>query len=250
MLSAVRVGFLLSIALAASPAWADDLQRIEQRETSIVIPGQYQISVPASLPAGATLGLVVAIHGYQGSRNDFGDLDRRMGAKEYITVYPRGLIELYDDQGRASYCWAKESGMDIMLSLTEKFLNRVVAEVCQEYPIDPAKICIAGFSQGAAVAMYFALCQPGLIHRTACLSGGLSPDDNLLRALDPMPDRFFFFGWGNRDHPGVIEQARTLREAVQNRDWSNFSFREYEGQHELTSKELEDVCRFLSDVPE
>lgn len=123
---------------------------------TITVDGQqrsYRLFVPASLPA-KKLPLILALHPLGGSPASFeADSDFDDGAADTGTLvaYPAGLAHSWN----AGTCCGQAHirGVDDVA-----FLDAVIADIEAHYPVDPQRIAIGGFSNGAMMS-YRYLCQ-------------------------------------------------------------------------------------------
>ena len=169
------------VALAAPAAWfatsaQPDAVRVvsstDGRVTSVVSfpyggkTRSYRLFVPAA-PHGTRRALLVALHPLGGSAAKFervSGLDRRAAAAGAIVVYPDGLGHSWDAGTCCGY--AVRHHIDDV-----RFLVHVVADVSRRLPVDPSRIALAGFSNGALMS-YRLLCErPDLFHVAAVVAG-------------------------------------------------------------------------------
>ena len=114
---------------------------------------RYRIFVPphATTPRR---GLLLVLHQLGGSAARFelqSGLDRRAAAANAVVVYPDGLGHSWDAGTCCAY--AVRHHVDDV-----RFLTRVIADVERRVPIDPARIAVTGFSNGALMS-YRLLCE-------------------------------------------------------------------------------------------
>ncbi|ACO46707.1 alpha/beta fold hydrolase [Deinococcus deserti] len=124
-----------------------------------------------------------------------------------------------------------------------EFLPRLV----RQHGIDPEKVFVLGFSQGAIIGASVALSRPDLVAGLVMLSGRILPEARPhfqpRDGLDHLP---VFVGHGVADsklgiHHGRASQALLAELGVQ------LTCREYDMGHEISPQELDDVNAWLSD---
>lgn len=129
----------------------------------------YRLFVPASLPAGRTVPLVVVLHGLGASPTAtanltrFDDLAERYG---FVAAYPEGLGKSWN----AGTC----CGSSVVSRVDDVgFLARVVSDVSLAVRVDRARVYAAGFSNGGMMAMRAACERPDLFAAVASVAGTL-----------------------------------------------------------------------------
>lgn len=154
--------FLALLLLAAVPCFAmggPTLTLAAPSET----PGRSPLRIyePKNISAGERLPLVVLLHGYTGSAAQidfyFG-LSREVDARRFILAVPEGLMNI---QGQR-YWNASDGCCDFEhrgINDVEYVLN-FIKGLRARYPIDEARIYLAGHSNGGFLAHRLA-CEPG-----------------------------------------------------------------------------------------
>ncbi len=168
------------------------------------------------------------------------DLDPRL-----FTVSARAPVEMW-----GGYHWympgemgRDQPGFERALGLVQAF----VAELPGIYPIDPAKLVVAGFSQGAVLACALALSRPGLMAATAMLSGCLPAHRGFSVEEKPIAGHRIFVGHGTQD-PGMrIEMGREARDYLASAG-ASVDYHEYPMGHQVSLDELHDLRRWLQGV--
>jgi len=126
----------------------------------------YRLFVPTA-KTGARRALLLALHPLGGSAAKFersSGLDRRAAAAGAVVVYPDGLGHSWDAGTCCGYA-ARHHVDDV------RFLVHVVADVSRRLPIDPSRIAVTGFSNGALMS-YRLMCErPDLFHVAAVVAG-------------------------------------------------------------------------------
>lgn len=137
---------------------------------SIVVGGvtrTYVMHVPAKL--GSSVPLLLSFHGHFGTGagqarlTNFGGLSDRYG---FIVVYPDGINRGWND-GREG----KQGVDDIGL------VKALITDFSRRYPIDPKRIYVNGFSNGAMFSQYVGCKLAHQIAAIAAVSGYMPTED-------------------------------------------------------------------------
>ncbi len=150
---------------------------------TLTVDGQertYRLHVPDGLPAGEEVPLIIALHGGLGSGEQFArssDLDTLADVEGIITVFPDGLSRRAEGGGRTwngGYCcgFAQASDVDDVA-----FIEAVVGQVSDEYPVDPARVGAMGHSNGAIMAYRLACEASSTFAAVVAVAGSLGVDD-------------------------------------------------------------------------
>jgi polyhydroxybutyrate depolymerase len=126
----------------------------------------YRLFVPPQV-AGTRHPLLVALHPLYGTALKFeqmSGLDERAAAAGAVVVYPEGLGHSWDAGTCCSY--AVRHHVDDV-----QFVTRVVADVQRRLPIDPARIAVTGFSNGALMSYRLACERSDLFHVVVAVAG-------------------------------------------------------------------------------
>jgi predicted esterase len=120
-------------------------QRLKQRAALTAKPG-LMVLTPRNFSSKEKYPMIIALHPRIGHPGDF--------AGEWVSVRNRGfvLVVPHSSQPISSeeFCWDKPDR-------SERDVAWAYKQVQDKYKIDPDKVIVAGFSQGAALAMYLTL---------------------------------------------------------------------------------------------
>jgi phospholipase/carboxylesterase len=175
------------------------------RDGQLAVPGRYTPAEP--------LPLVLTLHGATMSG---ADMVRRLGP----LADQAGVILVAPDSREFTWDGIRgDFGPDIPV------LERALESVWSRYAVDPRRISVAGFSDGATYALALGLANGGLFPRVAAFSPGF---------LIPVPRAGrprFFVSHGRQDEILPIDRCgrpvvRALRQAGYQVD-----FREFDGGH-------------------
>jgi predicted esterase len=130
------------------------------------------------------------------------------------------------------------------------FLNRSLERVFQTVAIDPARICVGGFSDGASYALGLGLLNTDLFTGVAAFSPGFVPGDaagqiDLLASTKPR----FFISHGTRDHILPIDRCgRRIAKGLESQGY-DVTFREFDGDHEIPADIAREGMKWVSTKP-
>ena len=168
-------------ALAAPAAWLatsaqpDSVQVVSDtsaRDARLVtmnvggVARHYRMFVPSG-PLAARRALLLVLHPLGGSAARFerqSGLDRRAQAAGAVVAYADGLGHSWDAGTCCGY--AVRHHVDDV-----RFLVRVVADIERRVPIDPARIAVTGFSNGALMSYRLACERPDLFGVAVAVAG-------------------------------------------------------------------------------
>ena len=173
------------------------------------------LRVPKGYDPGRPAPLVVMLHGAGGD--------------------PRGALELLDGGGfeaalvlaPASRGWTWDIVLDEEVGPDVAFLDRALAHVFERYAIDPARVAIAGFSDGASYALTLAVANGSLFRRTLAFSPGfVAPPSAEGRTR-------IWMSHGKRDRVLPIDRcSRQLAPRLRSVGF-DVSYREFDGGHSI-----------------
>jgi poly(3-hydroxybutyrate) depolymerase len=125
--------------------------------------------IPASYNGSHPVPLVLALHGYNNSGDQFAVASGWMPVSDaggFIVVFPNGGGTVDKNFGWQAFAFAGEAPDDA------GFLLALIDEMKQDYPIDATRVYMTGFSNGGGMASTFALMHPGVLAGVAPVSGG------------------------------------------------------------------------------
>lgn len=143
-----------AVCLGKSPMAAGD------KDFKITTSGEmreYRVHVPPGYDAQNEVAIVIALHGYTEKIGDFMDITHFTEAVDkrgMIVVFPKGKAPLGVPGWNAGSCCgtAQSQGTPDV-----QFIRDMVAQIEQDYCIDPKRIFVSGFSNGGMLS-----------HRLAC----------------------------------------------------------------------------------
>lgn len=176
----------------------------------------------------APLPLLVFLHG--ATQNGAGMLRRIGPVAEQLGV----AVLAPDSRGRTWDGIRDTFGDDVV------FLNRALELVFSKLPIDPARIAIGGFSDGASYGLSLGLANGSLFpHVVAC-----SPGFIIQAPADAKPRVFVSHGTADQILP-IDQCSRVIVPRLRNLGYQ-VTYREFEGRHELPPAVAEEALRWIS----
>ena len=168
-----------------------------------------------SAPAGGRVPLLVFLHG--ATQSGAGML-RRIGP----AADRAGVAVLAPDSRGTTWDAIREGfGVDIA------FLNRALEHVFGRLAVDPARVAIGGFSDGASYAISLGLANGDLFPRIAAFSPGF------VMSTEPHGRPHVFVSHGTADQILPIAQcSRVIVPRLRTLGY-DVTFREFEGRHEI-----------------
>jgi phospholipase/carboxylesterase len=182
------------------------------------------------LPKSATnapLPLLVFLHGATQSADDmFWYLDSAPDETGVAILAPNARDTTWD-------AISDGFGQDV------QFLNKAMERVFQMVAVDPARVAIGGFSDGATYAISLGLINGDLFNRVAAFSPGFVIDG----ASQGKPS--FFVSHGTRDQILPIDRCgRRIAADLKSRGYQ-VTFREFDGRHEIPKDVMLEGLRWL-----
>lgn len=178
--------------------------------------------------SGEPLPLFVLLHGAGGSGD--GLLRRIASAADEA-----GVAVLAPDSRDSTWDAIRESfGPDVA------FVDRALARVFETVAVDPARISVGGFSDGATYALALGLINGDLFRRVVAFSPGFVIDGT--RHGAPR----FFISHGKADRILPIDRcSRVIVPQLQRRGY-DVTFKEFEGGHQVPADIASDAMRWVA----
>jgi phospholipase/carboxylesterase len=185
------------------------------------------VQVPTTVTDGK-LPLLIFLHG--ATQNGAGML-RRIGP----AADQAGVLLVAPDSRDATWDAIRGAfGADV------DFLNRTLEHVFAHALIDPARIALGGFSDGASYALSLGLANGDLFPRVLACSPGF------VISAPPRGRPRFFISHGTSDPILPIDQCSRVIVARLRSMGYDVTFREFDGRHELPPDVATDAMRWMS----
>jgi phospholipase/carboxylesterase len=183
------------------------------RQLDFIAPRSPVLFVPSGLPADRPVPLVVLLHGAgSGARAILPLMQVVAEARKFILLAP-------ESEGRTWDLILDRPGPDV------ERLDRALEAAFRAYPIEPDRIAIAGFSDGASYALSLGLANGSLFTDILAFSPGFMAPPS----LSGRPRIFISHG----THDEVLPIERCSRQIVAKLGGANYplTYREFVGAH-------------------
>lgn len=152
---------------STTTAAAADVDIVDHSVQAGIIRREYLVVSPKRVEPGTRLPVVMALHGLGQDRNAMLNAADWRGAVErdrFIAVFPQGFANSWN----MGSCCPPAS----LLAIDDQaFLDQVVGELTARPDVDPQRLYLSGFSNGAMMA-YSAVCaRPGVYAALGTISG-------------------------------------------------------------------------------
>ncbi len=185
------------------------------------------VQVPATLPTGP-VPLLLLLHGatQTGARL----LPRISAAAEQA-----GVVVVAPDSRATTWDAIRGEFSDDVV-----YLNRVLEHVFTRLAVDPARLAIGGFSDGASYALSLGLANGDLFPRVLAFSPGF------IIGTPPQGRPRFYLSHGTADQILPIDRcSRVIVPQLRSRGY-DVTFREFAGRHELPPEIATDGLRWMT----
>ena len=183
-----------------------------------------------SAPVAGKVPLLVFLHG---ATQSGAGMMRRVGP----AADRAGVAVLAPDSRGTTWDAIREGfGDDVV------FLNRALEHVFRRLDVDPARVAIGGFSDGASYAISLGLANGDLFPRVAAFSPGF------VISAEPHGRPRFFVSHGTSDQILPIDQCSRVIVPKLRSMGLDVTFREFEGRHEMPPDIAADGLRWVAAV--
>jgi len=200
---------------------------------------------PPTSPRAASHPTVIMLHGRGADENDLLGLapylDDRLLILSVRAPYPfqyGGGFAWYDmEQVGTPEPTMFKSSYDKLIT----FVNDAV----QQYPVDPERLFLFGFSMGTVMSYALALSRPALFRGVAANSGYVPEGTHLTYLWDQLSGVGFSITHGIHDPVIPVAFARRARDLFA-RSNAQVTYKEYPMGHQISEESLNDVARWLT----
>jgi phospholipase/carboxylesterase len=180
------------------------------------------------------------VHGWLGNEKVMGIFAQAL-PPGVVVVSPRAPLEVGDD----SYGWYEhlEDSEGFRAGLTT--LRAFVTALSAAYPVDPRRIWLMGFSQGAAMSLALLLSDPHLVAGVAALAGFVPEFAQPWAAPGKLAGKPVLIVHGREDETVSVEQAETGRDLLASAG-AQVAYHDYDVGHKLNAQGLRDLETWLA----
>lgn len=212
--------------------------------------------------------LIVMLHGLSGDENVMWIFDHAL-PRDATVIAPRALYA----SSLGGYSWARsvvrgnrERGAlergdldDVDFQAALEVLPRFLAEVSALYPIDPQRVILMGFSQGAALSYAYSLRHPESLRGVIALAGFMphpstAPPHGSTHALPAERGRArrnalprYLILHGTHDEAVPIDRARAARSVLESRG-ANVEYHEHRVGHKVSAQGMKEIARWITET--
>ena len=166
----------------SDPALAQGGTEVE-RQIAIPMTGLFDVHLPENPPPRRGHPVLVALHGYGGTKESMLALAQRMCGDRLAIASLQGPHQHTQPRRgsrevRIAFGWGTMHNSQQNQAVHHEFVRRVIRNMSGHHPIDRKKIFLLGFSQSVALNCRFAFTFPDTIRGLIGVCGGIPGDWN------------------------------------------------------------------------
>jgi phospholipase/carboxylesterase len=182
------------------------------------------------------------LHGLGGDENVMWIFDHAL-PREATVIAPRALYA----SGLGGYSWTRsvvrDDLDDVDFQAALEVSSRFMAEVIAQYEIDPQRVIVMGFSQGAALSYAYSLSHPESLCGVIALAGFLPhPERNAVKSKDALPRYLILHG--THDEAVSSDRAREARSVLEARG-AMVEYHEHQVGHKVSAQGMKEIARWI-----
>ncbi len=202
----------------------------------------HRVRIPADSGQDARHPTLIMVHGLDGNE-DVTWVFARTASPAWLILTPRAPLVT-----ESGFSWYPSTPPDrppdaaafaTGLAALDRFINQAIAL----YPIDPRRLVLLGFSQGAALSYSFALHHAERLNGLAVLAGFIPPSESVVPPLNGLPILLLH---GTQDERVPITFARSARDRLQAAGGA-VTYEESEIGHKLSAQGMRTLAAWLAD---
>jgi phospholipase/carboxylesterase len=209
-------------------------------------------------PEHSPIGSVLWLHGLGADGHDFVPIVSELNLPSDLPlrfIFPHApLRPVTMNNGYVMRAWFDIPGMPIDKQIDEEGIARSVSLVNQwieeeiQRAIPTNNIILAGFSQGAIIALHTALRYPKQLGGTIALSGALPAAEKLLMEKSTVNDSLpIFMAHGIHDMVIPMMLGEASAEILKKNGYP-ITWRSYPMAHSVCNEEIQDISKWLTSV--
>ena len=203
-------------------------------------------------------GLIAMLHGLSGDEKVMWIFDHAL-PRSATVIAPRALYA----SELGGYSWARAVVRDDLdqVDFHEAIeqLARFLREVIALYQVDPQRVIVMGFSQGAALGYAFSQAHPELLRGVIALAGFLprdyqhsaTPLYSAHAVSQPAAGRNAYPSYlilhGTYDKAVPIERAREARSILEHRG-ASVEYHEHRVEHKVSAQGMQEIARWVAET--
>jgi phospholipase/carboxylesterase len=126
-------------------------------------------------------------------------------------------------------------------------IKEFIGQVIEKYGIDPDKVYLGGFSQGAIMSYTIGLTFPGTVKGVAAMSGRILAEIRpIIKPLDSLKQLKVFISHGTGDNVLPVHFAREAKEYLLSLGIKP-DYHEFNGSHEINENILSELNNWIED---
>ncbi len=200
--------------------------------------------LPPEQPLGDLHPAIIFIHGRGADEEDLlglsGHLDDR-----FLSIAVRAPHR-FEFGGYTWYEILDMGGKPDVKMFKESYdkLSQFIHDALEQYPIDPHRLFLFGFSMGTVMSYALALTQPHLFAGVVANSGYLAEETHLSYQWNEIAGRNLFIAHGRQDPVVPVQAAQRARLLFENAQ-ARLKYKEYEMAHQISDESLADIAGWL-----
>ena len=187
---------------------------------------------------------MIMVHGRGADEEDLpglaAQLDRRLLVLSVRAPYP------FTDGGGYTWYDVGTVGAPEPTMFRESYerLSQFVDDALRDYPVDPTRLFLLGFSMGTVMSLALALSRPGVVRGVSANSGYVAEGTHLTYRWNELAGTSFFITHGTLDPVIPIVMARRAKQLFA-ASGAPHLYREYPMAHQITDESLSDIAAWL-----
>ena len=165
--------------------------------------------------------LIIALHGYEGSKESMTALARKINSRDFIIASVQGPNGFFvrdrepTSNPKIGFGWMMQYKAEETIRLHHETMLAVIEDTAAQYPVDRRAIFLMAFSQSVSLNYRFAFTHPNLIRGVIAVCGGIPGDWNEDKYQQSDTDVLIIAG--ETDEFYLLERTRTFKDAIARR---------------------------------